>query len=246
MRPQIRVFTLIAGVLLLGVRVQAAGAGGRDRALQHFRIGQAHLRAEKWDKAELAFSRAIAHDPLLVLAHYGRGQALMAVRRYREAIRAYVACREAFERTVEIWLGERRSAERSRNDARELERALGLDNGSARRAAGEPPWRLEPQLELLQGEATNLATLVIPAPLSLALGSAYFRSGDLRMAELEYRAAIAADSTFGAAHNNLAVLCLMTGRLTDAEDEVRLALAHGFPVAPGLREDIREAMRPTR
>lgn len=239
-------FSLLVAVVLLGAGSHAEGAGDRHRALQHFRAAQQYMRAENWDKAELEFSRAIAQDPLLAAAHYGRGQALMAVRRYRDAIRAYVACREAFLKTVEAWRDGRRATERQRDAARGLERALGFDDGSGPQAASDARWQLEPLLERLQREAPDRDGIVVPAPLSLALGSAYFRTGDLGMAEQEYRAAIDANPAFGAAHNNLAVVCLMMGHLADAEEEVKLALRHGFAVPPGLQEDIREAINRTR
>ena len=53
----------------------------------------------------------------------------------------------------------------------------------------------------------------VPAWVSLALGSAYFRSGQLEDAEREYKAAIAADPRAGEAHNNLAVVYFETNRI---------------------------------
>src|SRR6185503_10203913 len=53
----------------------------------------------------------------------------------------------------------------------------------------------------------------VPAELSLGLGSAYFRLGRHGQAEEHYRAALAADNKLGAAHNNLAVILMLTGRL---------------------------------
>ncbi len=53
--------------------------------------------------------------------------------------------------------------------------------------------------------------------MSLALGSAYFRAERFADAEREYKAAIAADSKAGEAHNNLAVVYLQTGRYDEAE-----------------------------
>ncbi len=71
--------------------------------------------------------------------------------------------------------------------------------------------------EALQRGGDASIESVIPAWLSLALGSAYFRSGQMSDAEREYKAAIAADTRAGEAHNNLAVVYLETGRIAEAD-----------------------------
>jgi Flp pilus assembly protein TadD len=81
-----------------------------------------------------------------------------------------------------------------------------------------------------------------PSELSLALGSAYFRSGDLPSAEREWKAATAVNSRLGEAHNNLAALYAMTGRKQQAEEALKQAEKSGFQVNPKLKSDIR-AMR---
>ena len=82
-------------------------------------------------------------------------------------------------------------------------------------------------------------TIETPAELSLALGSAYFRSGDLASAEREWKTAVAANSRLGEAHNNLAALYAMTGRKQQAEDAVKQAEKAGFRVNPRLKSDIQ-------
>jgi tetratricopeptide (TPR) repeat protein len=81
----------------------------------------------------------------------------------------------------------------------------------------------------------------VPAWLSLALGSAYFRSDAMADAEREYRAAIDVDSRLGEAHNNLAVVYLLTGRAQLAEAELTAAEKAGFKVNPQLKEDVKKA-----
>jgi Flp pilus assembly protein TadD len=78
-----------------------------------------------------------------------------------------------------------------------------------------------------------------PPEVSLALGSAYFRRGDLTDAEREYRTALAVNPKMGEAHNNLAVVLFMTGRLDEAKGEAALAKKNGFKVNPQFEEDLK-------
>ena len=78
----------------------------------------------------------------------------------------------------------------------------------------------------------------VPAFVSLALGSAYFRAERLADAETAYKSAILADPTVGEAHSNLAVVYLETGRAADAEREVKAAEKAGYRVNPQLKDDI--------
>jgi Flp pilus assembly protein TadD len=81
----------------------------------------------------------------------------------------------------------------------------------------------------------------------VALGSAYFRNNAFLDAEREYKAAIDADATAGEAHNNLAVVYLLTKRGEEAGREVGLAERAGFAVPDGLKRDIaRLAASPAR
>jgi len=82
-----------------------------------------------------------------------------------------------------------------------------------------------------------------PAEVSLALGSAYFRNGNLGDAEREYKAAIAVNPKLGEAHNNLAVVYLLTDRASLAGDEIKVAEKAGFHVNPGLKQQVKEAAK---
>jgi Flp pilus assembly protein TadD len=82
-------------------------------------------------------------------------------------------------------------------------------------------------------------SLSIPAYVSTALGSAYFRMGNLAGAEKEYKAAIEADGKAGEAYSNLAVVYMETGRLDDAEKSIKAAEKVGFKVHPQLKEEIK-------
>jgi len=72
----------------------------------------------------------------------------------------------------------------------------------------------------------------VPGWISLALGSAYFRTDAMADAEREYRAASKVEPKLGEAHNNLAVVLVLTGRLDDAEREMKAAEKAGFRVSP--------------
>jgi Flp pilus assembly protein TadD len=81
-----------------------------------------------------------------------------------------------------------------------------------------------------------------PAWVSLALGSAYFRTNSLPDAEREYKNAITVNPNLGEAHNNLGVVYLMTNRASEASAELTAAEKAGFKVNPQLKEDVRAAM----
>ena len=81
-----------------------------------------------------------------------------------------------------------------------------------------------------------------PAWISIALGSAYFRGGSNPDAEREYLEVLKADPKLGEAHNNLAVVYLLTGREPQAEAEINAAEQAGFKVNPQLKEDVKRAL----
>jgi tetratricopeptide (TPR) repeat protein len=98
------------------------------------------------------------------------------------------------------------------------------------------------QLRLLQQNADRGLNMsletAVPAFVSLALGSAYFRAERLADAERQYESAVQVDPGAGEAHNNLAVVYLLTNRYDEAEKEAKAAEKAGYNVNPRL-EDIR-------
>ena len=58
----------------------------RRTAYHHYVRGQEFLQSEYFDKAVNEFQNAIRNDRLFTDAHYGLGQAYMALRRYASAI----------------------------------------------------------------------------------------------------------------------------------------------------------------
>src|SRR5205823_2868928 len=104
--------------------------------------------------------------------------------------------------------------------------------------------KVDMMIHELQGRRYQTAEGPPPTPpwISVALGSAYFRNGEMADAEREYRKALKIDSRIGEAHNNLAVVCLLTGRYPEAEAEIKAAEAAGVKVNPQLKEDLKKAL----
>jgi Flp pilus assembly protein TadD len=74
----------------------------------------------------------------------------------------------------------------------------------------------------------------------MALPSAIERYGGVGNAEGAWRGAAAVDPTVGEAHNNLAVVGMLTERYEEAERELALAEKAGFRVSEGLKRDLKE------
>ena len=266
---------IAAGLLALGARAQdgltvtpdpecppLVDEARRYEAAAALRAGQERSDAEDWSGAEERFREAMALDPADPLAPYGLGQALMAQRRYPDAVRAFEACGDAFRCLILLPPEERAALERRRDAAiREIRdalrtmeaesmrigsvkgdsaRDLNQDLSEVRAQTSRRVHYLEERLhDLEQWRKRGRLDARPPAALSLALGSAHFQAGELDEAETAYRAALAMDPRSGDAHNNLAVVLMLTGRLDEAEREVKLAEKAGVPVNPRLKDEIR-------
>jgi Tfp pilus assembly protein PilF len=237
---------IFAGAIVFAPPAQAQNASPQ-RAVQHLRAGQAALQSERFEEAEREFKSAIELDPLLELAHYGLGQTFMATRRYVEAVRAYIATRDAFQRaaadqitnTVE---GERRLDDQIRS-LRDARRAV--ESGRVRTSGVNVTTKLAEidgqirQLEAMRRRGGEDRASQTPAYISVALGSAYFRTNAFADAEREWRAALQTDPKLGEAHNNLAVVLMLTGRLDEAERELELAEKSGHRVSEAFKADLK-------
>jgi len=205
-------------------------------ALAHYRAAQSWLDAENWERAATEFREAIRVYPLFTDAHYGLGQANMALRRYTTAALAFQECL-ASARTI---YGLR---DKARIEAdRQLLENVDETRDTIRRRGGETSLRSR-QLDqhvttLLQQRSSLDAPFEPPAPVLLALGSAHFRNGDRTRAEYYWTEAARVDSSLGEAWNNLAVIYLSSGRRKEADDAVRTAERTGFHVNPRLKDDI--------
>ena len=229
----------------------AASAAGQQSvkdhidAMKHLRLGQENLRAEKWDLAEREFRAAVELEPPLEMAHYGLGQVYMATKRYPAAVQAYAGCRDAYLGYMARDIHNDLLAQRRLEDqiqALEDERTA-ITTGRVTPMLSSGAMELDRRIHDLRTQRFHdeRTAVVVPTWISIALGSAYFRAGAMADAEREYRAAIAVDSKLGEAHNNLAVVCLLTGRFADAEQEIKAAEKSGFKVNPQLKDDLKKA-----
>jgi tetratricopeptide (TPR) repeat protein len=243
--------TALAGPLL------AAGATPpdamtRQMALERYRSGQQELLRDAFAVAAGEFQAAIQLDPALAVAHYGLGQSYMGLKSYAEAVLAFTRCREAYaelaassaDRDLRMnqWVEDeiRGLKDRQRQIESQLRQQSAALNAPVRRALGQIVQRIN-QLEHLRQRQDN--TPEAPAGVALALGSAYLRSGRIDEAEREYRAALAGNPRMGEAHNNLAYVYMVTGRLADAERALKLAEKNGFQVRPDFKAELQQKLR---
>jgi len=216
-------------------------------AYEHFKAGMLALASEQYDKAEAEFRNAVEIDPLYDAAFYGLGQVYMATKRYDQAVRAYLDSRGAFKASIAA----------DKFDAATVDRRL-RDQLQATKDYGRTLQRMSPtqtpsvaaalernredirQLESRLNRSRSDSPPEVPAGLSMALGSAYYRTRDLASAEREYLEAVRVAPHFGEAHSNLAVIYMLTKRYDQAEQEVALAEKAGFKVNPQLKEDLKK------
>jgi Flp pilus assembly protein TadD len=245
--PALGAFALLLALVSAPTVLAAAREDSPRQALAHCKAGEQALDSERFEQAREEFRKAVQLDPLLVPAHYGLGRAHMALKDYPEAVRAYLACRKAFaDQDAGRLLSGTEWERRLDDQIRLLEDQVALLRSGHAAVASRPlsagnVANLQQQIETLKTQRHRRDQASEPTPpwISVALGGAYFRSGAFADAEREYRAALEVDSNVGEAHNNLAVLCLLSGRLDEADREVALAEKGGFRVPPGLKDDIR-------
>jgi tetratricopeptide (TPR) repeat protein len=221
---------------------QIADDPHRAEALRFFRVGQELLSSEQFEKAIDAFSEAVKNDRLLSIAHYGIGQANMNLRRYASATKAYMDCIEAMRVLHDIEQTNKFEVDRRREDEiRELRTVL---NQSTRGTPAPARLQFEQRLRDLEEQKRSIGTAFRPpSEVLLALGSAQFRNGDRDAAEANWRAAVEVNPSYGEAHNNLAVIYMQSGRLPEAEQELKLAEKNGFNVNPQFKTDLKERQR---
>lgn len=238
---------LVPGVV--GAQVPSRGPSlEARRANESYKNGWESMRREAWDEAAREFQTAIDNDDRFALAYYSLGRAEMGRRNFSKAIAAYVRCRELY-----LNAGGARFSNQL-DYKRRLEDRIFEYQTAIQEAQQGPTGKGQSQQLITRQLQTTLMTLqqardrtdnvqievAVPYFVPMALGAAYFRSGQFADAEREYMTAIAANSESGETHNNLAVLYLMSGRFEEAENQVKAAEKTGFKVNPGLKDDIRK------
>lgn len=240
----------IAAVILMSV-VALSGASAqtridRERARIQNQLGWDEMRAEAWERAARSFQNAIDIDAGFEIPYYGLGRANMALRQFAAAVTAYEKCRELYRAQAGRVFTNQQEAQRYRRD-----RILEIDE-QVRQVQTMPPSAATADLmRQLQNQRRDIQDSIqrgndftidanVPPYVSLALGSAYFRSGQLSAAEQEYKATIAADSRSGEAYSNLAVVYLETARYAEAAAALQSAKQAGFRVNAELEKAIRE------
>ncbi len=238
-----RIRSFVLALCVWGGVSWAAGPNDARLAGEHYNAGVALMQSESWDAAAVEFEKAVALDPLMVLGHYNLGQCRMALKDYPAARRAYDASREAFSQLDSLGEKERVRRERERRDEmNELKDSLARVHTLKNVNTQQITMRLEERIRLLESlEMRGAERREMPAEIPLALGSAYFRQGLLPDAEREYKEAVRINKKLGAAHNNLAVIFMMTKRFDEADAAVKQAEGAGFVVSPRLKDDLKKA-----
>jgi tetratricopeptide (TPR) repeat protein len=244
------VLPLLFVVALVSVpAAQIASDRNQRDALQHYRAGEEAMHGERLDVAEREFRESVRLDPLLHLAHYGLGQVFMKTKRFPLAVLAYLDARAAFRAGAAQALQDETAYQRQIDDQiRALEDAKRSFEGNGPRAkvpdVNSTLLRIDTQINQLRNQRRRNPDkpAEVPGWISLALGSAYFRTDAMADAEREYREASKVEPRLGEAHNNLAVVLMLTGRLEEAEREMKTAEKAGFRVSPQFKEDLKKAM----
>ena len=226
-------------------KTEAISDQSRKEAREHYQAGMEKMRAESFAEAEEEFQTSIRLDRLFVLAHYQLGEARMALKEYPEAVEALERCISVHKELVTLQqsdsaLGEKRLDEEIQA-LKDALQALARDSSHAAQPQNKA-LGLESQLQQLERQRRRGVTVTdVPPEFSLALGSAYLRSGKLPEAERAYVEAIKVNPKMGEAHNNLAFVYFRTGRLDEAESELKAAEKSGFAVNPRFKDDVKKA-----
>jgi tetratricopeptide (TPR) repeat protein len=242
------------GLALAAVATLACGSAwaqissDRERARPHVRTAWTFMRAEAWPEAAKSFQQAIDIDERFEDAYYGLGLAKMRMKTYAEAIAAYLKCRDIYREYAGRQFTSQQDAQRHRHD-----RLVEIDEMIRQFQTGPQTMTSQDRLRQLQEQRRQIQEYIsrganmtiensVPAFVYLALGSAYFRTGQFPDAEREYRAAITVEPKSGEAFNNLAALYLQTSRYKEADEAVKSAERAGFRVHPQLKQDIKDKL----
>jgi Tfp pilus assembly protein PilF len=242
--PRLFVSTIL--ILLVASTALAQSSPVRQRATPPYDQGLEQMRQEAFDAAAKSFEAAVAIDDSFDMAYYMLGRAHLARRQYAAAVYALVRCRNLHQADATRAFANMQESERLRRERiQDLERLI-----SGLQLIVPQTFRVQEQIRQLEERKRQIqdldrnrgldSTKAVPAFVSLSLGSAYYRSGNLAEAEKAYVAALAADPKVGEAHNNLAVVYMETGRYDEAMKAVNAAEKAGVKVHPDLKKEIEK------
>jgi tetratricopeptide (TPR) repeat protein len=182
------------------------------------------------------------------LAHYGLGQANMALKRYPEAVQAYLGCHDVLVNVAALDAAQQNTMNKLREEEIQEVRETLVRVQQGKIKTGSPlslEVQLQDRLRVLEGSRLRgkEQKVGVPAGLMLGLGSAYFRSGQLAAAQTAFLEAVEIDPNLGPAHNNLAVMYMMSGDFTKAKEEVRRAEKAGTRVADAFKQELERRAR---
>lgn len=252
MRPSAVVLTALIALLHLPATSPAQAPPPRsnpeaERAMLHYRLGWESLHSEAWAAAVKEFQQAIDINKRFKLAYYGLGRSFMALRQFQDATKSYETCRTLYQAQASENFGNTLDADKMRqDDQRQLQIAIQQSSGRANQTqqSQNHTQQLRTQLQRIQMKRDQARDVsigsTVPAFVSVALGSAYFRQERMADAEHEYKAALDDDPTAGEAHNNLAVVYMLTGRLEESMKEVMRAEKSGYRVNPQFKQDLED------
>ena len=242
----IRILAACLTIPLLGpVAAAQIAETMRDRARPSYETGLEQMRQESFDAAATSFQAAINIDPSFEMAHYMLGRLRLMQRNYVASVQSLVKARDLFARQATERFTNKQEADSRRrgmiNDmTNEISRLQQRPQTPQVQEQIRQYTERRRQLQDLDRQVGLMPDQAVPGFVSLSLGSAYFRTGNLTEAEREYRAAISADPRMGEAHNNLAVVYMETGRLDQAENALRAAERAGLKVSPALKDEIKK------
>src|SRR6185503_3926539 len=249
---------VFATVMTLALASTLSAQGAKDvsaeaqRANKHYAQGWSAMKAQLFDDAAREFQNAIDTSPAFALAYYSLGRAEMGRKNFAKAIDAYTKCREMYTVPSGRHFANQMSDRQRLNDQIfEYQNAINQANaqnaGKNSNAQSQSLYVRDLQMRIQRLEQIRdrnlndvLEDVQVPYFVPMALGAAYFRSGQFEDAEREYKAAIASNAASGETHSNLAVLYLVTGRFDEADNEVKAAEKVGFRVNEELKGDIRK------
>lgn len=229
----------------------------RDRARQPYDEGLEHMRQEAFDAAAKSFEAAVAIDDTFDMAYYMLGRAHLARKQYAVAVYALEKCRNLHQAEATRTFADKQEGQRLRRERlaeldqliTDTQAAASLPQNATRRFSMLEQVRQyqerKRQIQDLDRNQDLTPSRLVPAFVSLSLGSAYFRSGNLAEAEKAYVAAVSADNKVGEAHNNLAVVYMQTGRYDAALKAVDAAEKAGVRVHPDLKKEIERRKKGT-